>query len=172
MKLKTEIEGINVLIYKRTHIGDPDKNGIFGINNCMGSVRDWEFDAVIGVGGISPWKGSEDIAKKINWIGIGANKNKVEGYENSVVAFEEFYLFEEKGILLEDIAPNLANYIFSNNIRIVKSISLNERLKLEVKDILEITKNYESINSNDNVKKLINEFSFCLQKEKISCKIC
>ena len=37
-----------VLIYKRTHTGDPDKNGIFGINNCMGSVRDWEFYAVIG----------------------------------------------------------------------------------------------------------------------------
>lgn len=160
-----------VLIYKRTHTGDPDKNGIFGINNCMGSVRDWEFDAVIGVGGISPWKGSEDIAKKINWIGIGANKNKVERYENSVVAFEEFYLFEEKGILLEDIAPNLANYIFSNNIRIVKSTSLNEKQKLEVKDILEITKNYESINSNDNVEKLINEFSYCLQEDPF-CKVC
>jgi len=160
-----------VLIYKRTHTGDPDKNGIFGINNCMGSVRDWEFDAVIGIGGLSPWKGSENIAKKINWIGIGANKNKVEKYENSVIAFEEFYLFEEKGILLEDIAPNLAKYIFSNNIRIVKSTSLNEEQKFEVKNILDITKNYESINSSENVQKLINEFSYYLQEDSF-CKVC
>lgn len=160
-----------VLIYKRTHIGDPDKNGIFGINNCMGNVRDWEFDAVIGVGGIAPWKGNEDIAKKINWIGIGANKSKVERYKNSVISFEKFYLFDEKGILLENIAPKLAHYMYSNNIRIVKSTSLNEEEIVEVKNILETTKNYDSINSNDNVEKLINEFSYCLQEDSL-CKVC
>lgn len=161
-----------VLIYKRTHTGDPNINGIFGINDCMKSVRDWEFDIVIGIGGTSPDKGNENIAKKINWIGIGANKNKIEKYENSVITFEKFYLYEEKGILLEDIAPNLANYIYSNNVRIVKSTSLNDEQKNEIKKILEITKIDKSTNSNKNIEKLINEFSTCLIKEKTTCKVC
>ena len=43
------------LIYKRTHTGDPDpKAGVFGNNDCMGTVRKRDFDAVIGIGGIGP----------------------------------------------------------------------------------------------------------------------
>ena len=45
---------MRVLVYKRTHNGDPDTSGCFGVYDCMGAVRDWEFDAVIGVGGIGP----------------------------------------------------------------------------------------------------------------------
>src|SRR5437867_10741882 len=43
---------LQILTYKRTHNGDPDVYGCFGIHDCMGSVRDLPFDAVIGVGGI------------------------------------------------------------------------------------------------------------------------
>jgi hypothetical protein len=39
------------LIYKRTHDDDPE-DGVFGVYDCMTSVRSWNFDAVIGVGGI------------------------------------------------------------------------------------------------------------------------
>jgi hypothetical protein len=30
---------MRTLIYKRTHTGDPDANGCFGIYDCMGRVR-------------------------------------------------------------------------------------------------------------------------------------
>jgi hypothetical protein len=44
---------MRTLIYKRTHTGDPDpETGVFGNNDCMGEVRCWDFDAVIGIGGI------------------------------------------------------------------------------------------------------------------------
>ena len=42
---------MRTLIYKRTHPGDPDEKGRFGICDCMGRVRAWDFEAVIGVGG-------------------------------------------------------------------------------------------------------------------------
>ena len=48
---------MRILIYKRTHTGDPDpEHGIFGeaadeATDCMGKVRGYGFDAVIGVGG-------------------------------------------------------------------------------------------------------------------------
>ena len=37
-----------ILIYKRTHTGDSDAKGCFGIHDCMGSFRARDFDAVIG----------------------------------------------------------------------------------------------------------------------------
>jgi hypothetical protein len=42
---------VRTLIYKRTHSGDSDKMGCFGIWDCMGRLRNMAFDAVIGVGG-------------------------------------------------------------------------------------------------------------------------
>ena len=60
------------LVYKRTHTGDPDTNGVFGNQDCMGRVRRLPFEAVIGVGGISREPVALGIAGKINWIGIGA----------------------------------------------------------------------------------------------------
>ena len=35
---------MRTLIYKRTHPGDPDVDGLFGIHDCMGQVRAWSFD--------------------------------------------------------------------------------------------------------------------------------
>jgi hypothetical protein len=42
---------VKVLIYKRTHTGDPTPEGVFGLSDCMGRVRAREYEAVIGVGG-------------------------------------------------------------------------------------------------------------------------
>jgi len=48
---------MRILIYKRTHIGDPDAKCQFGNQGCMGRVRGFAFDAVIAwaesVGGLS-----------------------------------------------------------------------------------------------------------------------
>ena len=57
---------MRTLIYKRTHIGDPDATGCFGIRDCMGSVRSHDFNAVIGVGGIGREPESYGIAGKVN----------------------------------------------------------------------------------------------------------
>ena len=42
---------MRTLLFKRTHIGDPSQKGIFGIDDCMGRVRGYEFDSAIGIGG-------------------------------------------------------------------------------------------------------------------------
>lgn len=63
-----------VLVYKRTYNGDPDANGCFGAYDCMGVVRNWDYEAVIGVGGIGPAAQANEIAGRGNWIGIGPHK--------------------------------------------------------------------------------------------------
>ena len=65
---------MRTLVYKRTHNGDPDALGQFGIHDCMGSVRAREYDAVIGIGGIGDEPKKQGIAGKINWIGVGPQK--------------------------------------------------------------------------------------------------
>ena len=42
---------MRILIYKCTHTGDPSPDGVFGVNDYMGRIRDLSYDAVIGVGG-------------------------------------------------------------------------------------------------------------------------
>ena len=63
-----------VLIYKRTHTGDPNTDGVFGCSDCVGRVREYGFDAVIGIGGISVMPQLQGIGGKVNWIGLGAHK--------------------------------------------------------------------------------------------------
>jgi hypothetical protein len=66
---------MRTLIYKRTHTGDPDPTtGVFGNHDCMGSVRGWQFDAVIGVGGVGREPKSHRIAGKLTWIGINPER--------------------------------------------------------------------------------------------------
>jgi len=65
---------MRTLIYKRTHPGDPDGKGQFGIHGCMGRVRTWRFEAVIGVGGTGAEPRSHGLDGKVNWIGIGPHK--------------------------------------------------------------------------------------------------
>jgi hypothetical protein len=49
------------------HNGDPDpETGVFGNNDCMGSVRERQFDA-----GIGQEPRNFGIDGKLNWIGIG-----------------------------------------------------------------------------------------------------
>ena len=66
---------MRVLIYKRTHKGDPNETGIFGIQDCMGRIRNWNYDAVIGIGGESAWRDDIGIKYKINWIGLAPQRN-------------------------------------------------------------------------------------------------
>jgi hypothetical protein len=135
---------MNTLIYKRTHKGDPDdKTRAFGVHDCMGSVRRWNFDAVIGVGGSHPWRGHEDIANKINWIGINPAKTKARKsqWRGPYVRFERFVLYDGNGPKLKTRAPKLFRYMFEDkHVRVVMSRSLASEMQGEITKILRLAK--------------------------------
>ena len=138
---------MNALIYKRTHRGDPDKSGVFGRRDCMGRVRRWNFDAVIGVGGKSPWPRHEEIANRINWIGINPNKTKAANptWKGPIVRFERFVLYDEKGPRLKRLAPKLFKYMFEDkHVRAVMSRSLAGEMQEEITRILRLAKKHKT----------------------------
>jgi hypothetical protein len=111
-----------ILIYKRTHIGDPHPaTGEFGSsageksNGCMGRVRSWRYDAVIGVGGIRPDQGSERIKEKLTWIGIEPLKKGDP--KLPLVTFRKFRCLNERGPDFRTLAPNLAARLFDGGAR-------------------------------------------------------
>jgi len=129
---------MKTLVYKRTHRGDPDKNGCFGIEDCMGRVRAYDFDSVIGVGGKSNWPRSQGIAEKLNWIGLGARKKTLQNRRAPVVTFEHFVLYEHDGEPVEEIAPVLAKRLLSRNARVVMNFTRAEQK--EIRKILNMAK--------------------------------
>ncbi len=137
---------MKTLVYKRTHTGDPNESGIFGIHDCMGRVRGWSFDAVIGVGGKSPWRGHEDIGLKITWIGINPRKTEAPGPSNGpLVEFECFVLWDETGPDLKTLAPHLFRYMFEDqHVRHVMSRSLPSEMQEEVTTILRLAESHQS----------------------------
>jgi hypothetical protein len=132
-----------VLIYKRTHTGDPNADGVFGVHDCMGSVRNRKYDAVIGIGGKQPWRGDKDIACKINWIGIfPARHNRKGKYRGLLVTFAKFCLYNENGPLVQEIAPKLYKYMYQDvNRRVVMSSSLPSDVYEDVVKILSLAEN-------------------------------
>lgn len=122
---------MRILIYKRTHIGDPDAKRQFGNQGCMGRVRGFAFDAVIGVGGISGMPTQEGIAKRINWVGRRPQKTVNPNDPRGPLASfsqKDFRLFERQGPLLADISPLLAKKVFGNRARFFfSSLSPAER---------------------------------------------
>lgn len=132
---------MKVLIYKRTHKGDPDKNGIFGINDCMGRIRNWDYDAVIGIGGKTPWIRDKDIKQKINWVGLEPKKFKSTQKRGDEVVFFHFKLEEEKGEDLNENYPNLFKYMFEGGKRVDMSSDLPVDVFNEVERILNDAKN-------------------------------
>jgi hypothetical protein len=119
------------LVYKRTHNGDPDVLGRFGIRDCMGSVRSWPFDSAIGVGRQGAEAESHDIARKLNWIGVGAHKTYVPGMDNPIVTFDRFQDFGTDGPLLESIAPHLARRMYVKKARAVMDFNALELAEIE-----------------------------------------
>ena len=108
---------MRVLVYKRTHSGDPDANGCFGAYDCMGAVRKRTFDAVIGVGGIGREAQANGIAGKVNWLGIGPHKVAVRGKRGPEVTFDHFLDYGTDGPDFRELAPLLAERMYSRNVR-------------------------------------------------------
>lgn len=125
---------MKVLLYKRTHTGDPNSAGIFGCYNCMGRVRSWKYDAVIGLGSLTPWKNSIGIAGKVTWIGVHPTRF-MGPYKDPQVQFERFILLNEKGPLFSVVAPTLAK-----RIRMVRAMMTYS--EAEYKEILDIINIY------------------------------
>ncbi len=132
---------MRVLIYKRTHKGDPDENGNFGIYDCMGRIRDWNYDAVIGIGGNTTWK-DNNIKYKINWIGLEPRKAFPLEYmckkqlRGPLILFSHFKLYEEAGKNIEEHYPNLFDYMYKSRKRFDFSSNLPENVYKEVMQIL------------------------------------
>src|SRR5690349_11405126 len=118
---------LKTLVYKRTHIGDPDKRGCFGIADCMGRVRGYKFDSVIGVGGKSNQPRSQGIAEKLNWIGLGASKYPVKDRRAPIVIFEHFVLYDDKGENIYELAPTLARHLLAKNVRVLVNFTQAEQ---------------------------------------------
>ena len=120
---------MRTLLYKRTHTGDPDDGGRFGIHGCMGRVRAWDFEAVIGVGGLGAEPTSHGIDGRVTWIGIGPHRHAAKDRRGPLVTFDHFLYYGEQGPLFRNIAPALANrMLYDNNARtLMDSLSREEQ---------------------------------------------
>jgi hypothetical protein len=107
---------MRILTYKRTHTGDPDANGVFGVNDCMGRVRSLEFDAVIGIGGIGAEPRGFEIDGKITWVGVYPTRSFGEWIAPKVT-FQRFILFDANGPKLNSLAPSLAKRMYQGKAR-------------------------------------------------------
>jgi len=127
---------MRILTYKRTHIGDPNPDGLFGIKKCMGRVRNYDYDAVIGIGGNGYNAIKVGIARKINWVGIGPTLYEASNKRACDVTFEYFLYLEEEGPLLATMAPNLAKRMNMKGARFL----LNGYTEKEYKEAITIIK--------------------------------
>jgi len=120
---------MRTLVYKRTHNGDPDEEGVFGIHDCMGTVRARDFDAVIGVGGVGDEPRREDIAEKITWIGIGPHKSGRP--DRPLVTFDHYLFFGPRGPRFRDHAPALAQHVYGRNVRTIMTFTPKEQVEVD-----------------------------------------
>jgi hypothetical protein len=110
---------MRTLIYKRTHCGDPDpKTGVFGNHDCMGQVRAWRFDAVIGIGGVGREPQRHRIAGKLTWIGIGPQMID-DTARGPRLIFRHFWYRGEEGPILRSDYPGLAGRMYDTNVRVL-----------------------------------------------------
>ena len=132
------------LVYKRTHHGDPDIDGLFGIYDCMGRVRATEYGAVIGVGGTGPEPIRHGIAGKITWIGIGPTKlpgvvlKSGKPPRGPLVLFEHFLYLGENGPAFSRHAPKLADHVYGNRVRWMNRFTEAEHREIDA--ILEMAR--------------------------------
>jgi hypothetical protein len=140
--LMSKNKGMRTLIYKRTHSDDPDPtSGVFGNCDCMGQVRGWVYDAVIGVGGLGHEAQRNGIDRKLTWVGIGPTRtSKRPDPKRPDVTFEHFKYWGPVGQFLKDIAPNLARRVYDGGVRVIMSDSLPEDEAAEVEKILELAR--------------------------------
>jgi hypothetical protein len=123
-----------------THISDPDSDlGCWGVEDCMGQVRGYAFDAVIGIGGRSWWTNQTSRAGEIVWIGIGPQKTTVRGKRGLEVRFAHFRYFREGELMLSTKAPKLETAMRNCRFRLYGFSQAQER---EIGQIRKLAKKY------------------------------
>jgi len=135
----------------------------------MGQIREFNFDAVIGVGGKSAEPQQYGISHKINWVGIGKvpNKNRINHNRAKSFTFNYFLLLENQGPHLQEFAPELAKRFYSKNARyVLKDFTIEENKEAE--NILEWSKNQNSI-SKSEYKSIFTDTQ-CSNKNYHNCK--
>src|SRR5262249_7918832 len=119
------------LVYKSTHKSDPHSPGPVGVHDCMGRARALDFEAASGVGGPGAEAESSGIAGKLNWIGVGAHKEYVEGMLDPIVTFDHFVDFGTDGDDLWVEAPALARRMYVKKARIALEFTPEERAEVD-----------------------------------------
>jgi hypothetical protein len=115
------------LVYKMTHRGDPDSDlGFWGVEDCMGQVRRYGFDAVIGIGGRSWWTNQTNRTGEIVWIGLGP-ETVDQGKRGPVLRFAHFRYFREGELMLRAIAPNLEKSMHKRRFRLYGFSQIQEQ---------------------------------------------
>lgn len=160
---------MRTLVYKRTHPGDPNSSGHFGCEDCMGRVRSWDFDAVIGVGGLGAQSSSHGLEGKINWVGVGPRKHLCPSGRGPVVGFDHFVLFEDEGPDFASLAPTLAGRLFRENVRVLLH-DVDARERKEIGRILELATDAEP--SKPLTRELIAEYCQGEHRTNCSCRAC
>jgi hypothetical protein len=119
---------MRTLVYKRNHHGDPDPvTGRFGCFGCMGRVRGYSFDAVIGIGGTGLRAKRAGIAERLTWIGVSPMPAGYHEDRYPVLAFSRYWYKGEKGPLLKKVAPHLARRMYGNDLHfVIDDFSENE----------------------------------------------
>lgn len=93
---------MRIFVYVMTHPGDPNEQGCWGCADCMGQKRGWDYEAVIGVGGVGAEK--YGFGGKVKWIGITPTYTDV-GLKGPEVTFKHFRYFKKDA---PSIPPRLA----------------------------------------------------------------
>jgi hypothetical protein len=96
----------------------------------MQKLRNIDFDAVIGIGGIGEEAKANKIAGKINWIGIGPHRWKEPGKNGDVIKFDTFLDYGTNGPDFRQLAPKLAHDSYTRNVRQMK-VAPNDGSKYE-----------------------------------------
>jgi hypothetical protein len=123
------------LVYKMTHTGDPDSDlGWWGVSDCMGQVRGFPFDAVIGISGRSWWTNQTRRRGEIVWIGVGPEKVDEEN-RGPVLRFARFRHFGEGEQILSEIAPELDKSMHFRRFRLYAFSRIEEQ---EIEQILKL----------------------------------
>jgi hypothetical protein len=127
---------MKIFIYKITHKHDPDKNGVFGNEDCMGRLRNGNYDAVIGIGGLSPLPKDIDIKGKINWVGLIPRRTRVPNSRGDLIVFSHFALYEEKGKDIKQNYPELYKFMYKSRCRFVKTSDFPKSVQNELDQII------------------------------------
>lgn len=100
----------------------------------MGQVRDFDFDAVVGVGGDGQKAKDSGVAGLVNWLGVGPMKRQQKcrwGYTTTIVRFEKFRHLVQEKVGFRRAARNWAKRIYDGKIRI---LIVDERYPRELRE--------------------------------------